>query len=189
MHTNKNCQNVLCKVKKSCTEVAYVSQQPWIQNMTLRCSDLEILQLYMQRKVDTDEIFFFSEKTYFLVGQWTIQCIIRQLLKDLILMCAIKNSGVVFVLLLCCASHNSTAGARLFCTCSRPESPSCWGQDSDWRTRGWFQIILPFCIFSSHDPQYKRLSILNPFLFYFSLLSLIYCKSLTFFPRPTSRNT
>ena len=77
MHTNKNCQNVLCKVKKRCTEVAYVSQQPWIQNLTLRCSDLEILKLYMKRKVGTAKIFFFSEKTYFLVGQWTIQCIIR----------------------------------------------------------------------------------------------------------------
>ena len=47
MIANMICQNVLCKVKKSCTEVAYVSQQPWIQNLTLRCSDLEILQLYM----------------------------------------------------------------------------------------------------------------------------------------------
>ena len=36
---NRICQNVLCKVKKSCTQVAYVSQQPWIQNLTLRCND------------------------------------------------------------------------------------------------------------------------------------------------------
>ena len=135
---NRICQNVLCKVKKRCTEVAYVSQQPWIQNLTLRCSDLEILQLYMKRKVGMAKIFLSSEKTYFLVGQWTMQCIIRWLLKYWILMCAIKNCGVFFVLLLCCASHNSIAGARLFCTCSRPDSSSCWGQDSDWRTRGWF---------------------------------------------------